>query len=117
VSPPAEYFFLSYSYIHNRSGFAGAFIDREVETRGVSILLFFVYFLRAQFCILQLDFIDKEKAKYQGKQLHWIIALTSCLSSAYLPFSRSTNSWPLWRLLQQQQRQQLLRIDQTGTQF
>ncbi|KAF7794070.1 hypothetical protein EIP86_005200 [Pleurotus ostreatoroseus] len=30
------------------AGFAGAFIDREVETRG-------------------LDFIDKEKAKYQGE--------------------------------------------------
>lgn len=31
------------------AGFAGAFIDREVETRG-------------------LDFIDKEKAKYQARQ-------------------------------------------------
>lgn len=32
------------------AGFAGAFIDREVETRG-------------------LDFIDREKAKYQGEWL------------------------------------------------
>ncbi|KZO97943.1 hypothetical protein CALVIDRAFT_526270 [Calocera viscosa TUFC12733] len=31
------------------AGFAGAFVDREVETRG-------------------LDFIDSEKAKYQAKQ-------------------------------------------------
>ncbi|CAI7572145.1 unnamed protein product [Penicillium glandicola] len=31
------------------AGFAGAFIDREVETRG-------------------LDFVDKEKAKYQARQ-------------------------------------------------
>ncbi|KAF8309592.1 CipC1 protein [Clavulina sp. PMI_390] len=31
------------------AGFAGAFVDREVETRG-------------------LDFIDKEKAKYQARQ-------------------------------------------------
>lgn len=30
------------------AGFAGAFIDREVETKG-------------------LDFVDKEKAKYEGK--------------------------------------------------
>jgi hypothetical protein len=31
------------------AGFAGAFIDREVESRG-------------------LDFIDREKAKYQARQ-------------------------------------------------
>jgi hypothetical protein len=31
------------------AGFAGAFVDREVETRG-------------------LDFIDKEKAKYHARQ-------------------------------------------------
>ena len=31
-----------------RAGFAGAFVDREVESKG-------------------LDFIDREKAKYQGE--------------------------------------------------
>ena len=38
------------SLVH-RAGFAGAFVDREVETKG-------------------LDFIDREKAKYQGEIPH-----------------------------------------------
>lgn len=81
VSPPAEYFSWRILILWNRAGFAGAFVDREVETKGVSILLFFVHFLQAQFCNLQLDWIDRKRAKDAGKQPHRIIALTSCLSS------------------------------------
>ena len=46
----------------NSAGFAGAFIDREVETRG-------------------LDFIDREKAKHHGE---------SYIQSARAPSSRDT---------------------------
>ena len=35
----------------NRAGFTGAFVDREVETRGVSVPSFFVRFLQARFVI------------------------------------------------------------------
>ena len=46
----------------------GAFVDRIVETKGVSDLsTFCLFFLRSHFFIFQLDFIDKEKAKRHGK--------------------------------------------------
>lgn len=49
------------------AGFAGAFIDREVETKGVGHVLCY-YPTDLNWCrtIKQLDFLDKEKAKRQG---------------------------------------------------
>jgi hypothetical protein len=50
-----------------RSAFAGAFVDNEFETHGVC--RFQILSNQALLTIRfnkQLDFIDKEKAKYQG---------------------------------------------------
>lgn len=70
VSLPARViFYCRILMLWNRSAFAGAFVDREVETRGVSALQF-ITFSRSS-AHLQLDFIDKEKAKYQGERLCW----------------------------------------------
>jgi hypothetical protein len=51
------------------AGFAGAFIDREVETRGVSHLAWFsriVHDLTASRD--QMDAFDSEKAKYEARR-------------------------------------------------
>ncbi len=51
-------------YPSHSAGLAGAFVDREVETRG-------------------LDFVDKEKAKYEGKHRGHAsnVQKLTCLSS------------------------------------
>ena len=57
-----------------RAGLAGAFVDREFETRGVSdAVLFIITILTAD--VLQLDLIDRERAKHEAhKRLHEQVA-------------------------------------------
>lgn len=48
------------------AGFSGAFIDRIVETKGVSVL-YWMAVINTDCCdYLQLDFVDREKAKHHG---------------------------------------------------
>ena len=66
----------------NRAGFSGAFIDREVETRGVSALLFFVHFLRVQFCMYSLTTLTERRRRIRVSSSNHIRSdLISCSSS------------------------------------
>jgi hypothetical protein len=52
----------------NRAGLSGAFLDRIVETKGVSALLFF--FISCDLILyLQFDYVDKKKAQHHGKPI------------------------------------------------
>ena len=63
------------TYSPYSAGFAGAMVDKEFETHGVSHVLFYIQ-TDLIWCrpIKQLNFIDKEKAKYQGK--YYLLSLT-----------------------------------------
>jgi hypothetical protein len=52
-----------------RAGFAGAFIDKQVETHGVGHVLCYCISNRSDLVLPneQLDFIDKERAKHEGR--------------------------------------------------
>jgi len=54
------------------AGFTGAFIDREVETRGVRLPTF-VFLQQPSNQTVQLDFFDKEKAKHAGMLSYHVI--------------------------------------------
>jgi hypothetical protein len=49
------------------AGFTGAFIDRIVETKGVSLLSHYIGLGSWLILREQLDFIDSQKAKHEGE--------------------------------------------------